>query len=81
MLYKFLLPGYFKNPQATNLTIDSQGWVHTGDLGYFDNEGQLFVVDRIKELIKYKGFQVTSYFTACKGLLTNDYIYMHTNEN
>ncbi|KAL3654649.1 hypothetical protein CASFOL_001634 [Castilleja foliolosa] len=49
---------YFNNPEATKLTIDTHGWVHTRDLGHFDDDVQLLVVDRIKELIMYKGFPV-----------------------
>ncbi|KAH9299730.1 hypothetical protein KI387_031412, partial [Taxus chinensis] len=49
---------YFSNEEATSLTIDKQGWLHTGDLCYFDEDGSLFVVDRLKELIKYNAFQV-----------------------
>jgi 4-coumarate--CoA ligase len=50
--------GYLNNEQATSSMLDEAGWLRTGDIGHIDADGHLFVVDRLKELIKYKGFQV-----------------------
>ena len=50
--------GYLNNRSATEDTIDRDGWLHTGDIGHVDADGHLYIVDRLKELIKYKGFQV-----------------------
>lgn len=54
-----IMLGYYKNPQITAETIDRENWLHTGDLGYFTEDGFLYITGRIKELIKYKGFQVS----------------------
>jgi acyl-coenzyme A synthetase/AMP-(fatty) acid ligase len=50
--------GYLNDPAATSGMIDGEGWLHTGDVVRADADGYFYVVDRLKELIKYKGFQV-----------------------
>lgn len=53
-----VMKGYFNRADATSATIDDEGWLHTGDIGHADADGDFFIVDRLKELIKYKGCQV-----------------------
>ncbi|XP_050463423.1 uncharacterized protein LOC126857738 isoform X2 [Cataglyphis hispanica] len=53
-----IMKGYYNDKKSTSMTIDKDGWLHTGDVGYYDEEGYFYIVDRVKELIKYKGYQV-----------------------
>ena len=52
------MKGYYKNPDQTKKAFDMDGWFRTGDIGYYTDDGFVFLMDRMKELIKYKGFQV-----------------------
>ncbi len=53
-----VMKGYLNNPEATAETVDEDGWLHTGDVARIDGDGHVYIVDRLKELIKVKGFQV-----------------------
>lgn len=53
-----IMKGYLNNPEATANTIDKDGYLHTGDVGFIDEDEEMFIVDRVKEIIKFKGFQI-----------------------
>lgn len=55
--------GYYGDEKATANTIDEEGWLHSGDIGYYDDDGDIFIVDRRKELIKYNAYQVSTCLT------------------
>jgi long-subunit acyl-CoA synthetase (AMP-forming) len=53
-----IMKGYLNNATATEEMIDEEGWLRTGDVAYYDDDGNFYIVDRLKELIKVKGLQV-----------------------
>lgn len=62
-----IFKGYHNNPEATKAAITEDGYFKTGDVGFQDADGNFFITDRVKELIKYKGFQVAP--AELEGLL------------
>lgn len=54
-----IMKGYINNETASREIMDEEGFLKTGDIGYYDPEGSFFLVDRLRELIKYKGYEVT----------------------
>ncbi|KAF7825019.1 4-coumarate--CoA ligase 2 [Senna tora] len=64
-----IMKGYLNDDKATEATIDAEGYLHTGDIGYIDDDDEIFIVDRVKELIKFKGFQVPP--AELEGLLVS----------
>lgn len=69
----YLMKGYINNPEATAAVYDEDDWFHTGDIGYYDEDCFLYVVDRLKDLIKYKSYQVSWIYS----LLTNMSEFLH----
>jgi fatty-acyl-CoA synthase len=61
------MKGYWNNPEATAAAIDNEGWFHTGDLGYLDEDGFLYIVDRVKDMVLSGGENV--YPAEVEGVL------------
>jgi len=62
-----IFKGYYNNPKATAEALTADGWYRTGDVGYVDEDHNLYITDRVKDLIKYNGFQVAP--AQLEGLL------------
>ncbi|TKA48826.1 hypothetical protein B0A49_13105 [Cryomyces minteri] len=64
-----IFKGYLNNPEGTKNALTEDGYFKTGDVGYQDKDGNFYITDRVKELIKYKGFQVPP--AELEGLLSS----------
>lgn len=69
-----IMKEYLGNVEATIATIDEEGWLKTGDLCYFDEDGLLYIVDRIKELIKHNGYQVQNSSDSTNEMLSKSHL-------
>jgi long-subunit acyl-CoA synthetase (AMP-forming) len=67
-----IMKEYKMNVGETSKAIDSDGWLHSGDLGYYNGDGYFYIVDRLKELIKYQGYQV--YKPTVSTPVTKEYV-------
>lgn len=54
-----MFDGYFNDPELTKSAFDLEGWCYTGDVGYFDDDGAIFVVDRVKHMLKFSHIIIT----------------------
>lgn len=63
------MDGYLNNEKATAETLDEDGWLHTGDVAYYDEDKYFYIVDRTKELIKVKGNQVSKFLLCSSNYL------------
>ncbi len=70
----FVFAGYFKNPEATDETVDADGWLHTGDVGYIDTDGHVHITDRMKDIIITAGGKNLSPSEIENKLKTSPYI-------
>ena len=68
-----VMKGYLNNPKATAEALDESGWLHSGDKGYYDEDGWFYIVGRYKELIKCRGYQVKKLYY--KKINTNETFY------